>query len=77
MKNLKLRGKLVISLLIVILVSTSPIVLSLNRIRNAENEFEDVINGYGFVQGDIGNAMLSLSQSNTMLHDSLSYENKT
>ena len=76
MKNLKLRGKLVISLLIVILVSTSPIVLSLNRIRNAENEFEDVINGYGFVQGDIGNAMLSLSQSNTMLHDSLSYENK-
>ena len=76
MKNLKLRGKLVISFLIVILVSTFPIVLSLNRLKVAEEQSSEAINQYGFTQGDIGNAMLALSQSNTDLHDMVSFENK-
>ena len=75
MKNLKLRGKLVISFCIVILISAFPVILSLNRLRNAENEFSSVINECGFTQGYIGNAMLALSQSNSDLHDMLSFEN--
>ena len=75
MKNLKLRGKLVISFCIVILVTTLPGILSLNRLRIAENDFSIVIKECGFTQGDIGNAMLALSQSNGDLHDMLSFEN--
>lgn len=76
MKNLKLRGKLVISFFIIIMVATFPVILSLNRLKNAENEFSDVINQYGFIQGDIGNAMLALSQTNSDLHDIVSYEDR-
>ena len=61
MKNLKLRGKLVISFCIVILVTALPVILSLNRLRIAENDFSIVIKECGFTQGDIGNAMLALS----------------
>lgn len=75
MKNLKLRGKLVISFCIVILVTALPVILSLNRLRIAENDFSIVIKECGFTQGDIGNAMLALSQSNGDLHDMLSFEN--
>lgn len=75
MKNMKLRGKLVISFCIVIFISAFPVILSLNRLRNAENEFSSVIHECGFTQGDIGNAMLALSQSNGDLHDMLSFEN--
>ena len=75
MKNLKLRGKLVICFCIVILVTALPVILSLNRLRIAENDFSIVIKECGFTQGDIGNAMLALSQSNGDLHDMLSFEN--
>ena len=57
------------------MISAFPVILSLNRLRNAENEFSSVIKECGFTQGDIGNAMLALSQSNSDLHDMLSFEN--
>ena len=58
MKKMKIRGKLIVSFMIVILLASIPIIFSLNRLRNAENEYSKIIQDYGFSQGDIGKAML-------------------
>ena len=74
MKKLKIRGKLIVSYIIIIVLSAIPLISALNRLYHSEKEASNVIVNYGFIQGDIGKAISALSQSDNDLHVIVSYE---
>ena len=76
MKKLKIRGKLIVSYIIIIVLSAIPLISALNRLYHSEKEASNVIVNYGFIQGDIGKAILALSQADSDIHVIVSYEDR-
>ena len=76
MKKLKIRGKLIVSYIIIIVLSAIPLISALNRLHHSEKEASNVIVNYGFIQGDIGKAILALSQADSDMHVIVSYEDR-
>ena len=77
MKNFKMRGKMLISFLVVLALATFPVIISLNRLRTVDTGYSEALVDYGFVQGDMGKALIALSQANSNAHDIVSYEDQT
>ena len=75
-KNMNLRKKMLIAFIAVVFLAGVPNIFSLNRMRVINSTYSDMLVNYGFIQGDIGKAMLSLTKSNADVHDIVSYEDE-
>ena len=73
---MKMKGKMIFIFVLVVVMAGLPIVFTLNRLRVLNNTYSAAIVDYGFSQGDIGNAMLALTKTNSLTHDIVSYEDK-
>lgn len=76
MKKLSIRGKLIVSYIIIIVLSVIPLSSALSRLHKSANESSNIIVNYGFIQGDIGKAILALSRANSDVHVIVSYEDR-
>lgn len=74
--KMKMKGKMIFVFVLVVVMAGLPIVFTLNRLRALNNTYSAAIVDYGFSQGDIGNAMLALTKTNSLTHDIVSYEDK-
>ena len=74
--KMKMKGKMIFVFVLVVVMAGLPIVFTLNRLRVLNNTYSAAIVDYGFSQGDIGNAMLALTKTNSLTHDIVSYEDK-
>ena len=74
MKKLGIRGKLIVSYIIIIVLSVIPLSSALFRLHKSANESSNIIVNYGFIQGDIGKAILALSRADSDIHVIVSYE---
>ena len=74
--NMNIRAKLIISFLVVTILTAIPTVVSLNRLRSTDDNYGEILHNYGFLQGDIGRAMLELTISNTLVHDIGAFEDE-
>ena len=76
MKKLSIRGKLIVSYIIIIVLSVIPLSSALFRLNKSANESSNIIVNYGFIQGDIGKAILALSRADSNIHVIVSYEDR-
>lgn len=76
MKKVGIRGKLIVSYIIIIVMSAIPLSSALFRLYKSANESSNVIVNYGFIQGDMGKAILALSRADSNIHVIVSYEDK-
>ncbi len=74
--KMKMKGKMIFVFVLVVVMAGLPIVFTLNRLRVLNNTYSQAIVDYGFSQGDIGNAMLALTKTNSLTHDIVSYEDE-
>lgn len=66
LKNVKIRRKLTLSFLAVAIAASLSGVVSLFAMKNIDSKYSSALQQYGFVQGDIGKAMLMLSQNRAL-----------
>lgn len=74
--RMKMKGKMILVFVLLVVMAGLPSVFCLNRLRVLNNEYQVAMKNYGFSQGDIGNAMLALTTTNSLTHDIVSYENQ-
>lgn len=72
-KNMKIGKKLIISFILVSVLASISGLVSMFVIRNMNTQYEYALVNYGFSQGDIGKAMLMISDSNRCVRDIISF----
>jgi len=76
-KNMKLGVKLLVSfILVAVLASVAGIVAS-TSLRMVDSEYSDALENFGFAQGDIGQAMLKISQTQSDTIKVVSYTDQS
>lgn len=76
LNKMKMKGKMTLIFTLLVIMAGLPSVFSLNRMRAINEMYSEAIIDYGFSQGDIGNAMLSVTKINSLSHDIASFEEK-
>lgn len=72
-KNLKIGRKLIISFIIAALIASLSGIVSMFVIRNTNVQYSDALVNYGFSQGDIGKALISITDSNRCVRDIIGF----
>ena len=72
--NLKLKGKILLAFMVIVACAVIVAAVGLNRMRIIDKEYSVMIENYGFVQGDLGRAIIALTQANAHTHDTVTYE---
>ena len=74
--NIKLKGKILLAFLVIVVCATIVATVGLNRMRIIDDNYSVLIKNYGFSQGDLGRAIISLTQANSHAHNAVTYEEK-
>ncbi len=72
-KNMKLRKKLLISFLLVAVLASVAGIVGAAALRHVDSVYSDALENFGFAQGDIGQAMLQIAQSQADVIKIVSY----
>ena len=72
--KLKLRGKILLAFMIIVASAVIVAAVGLNRMRIIDREYSVIVEDYGFAQGDLGRAIIALTQANAHTHDAVTYE---
>lgn len=75
-KNLKIGTKLLISFIFISILASISGIVSMFVISNSNNQHEYALVNYGFSQGDIGKAMLTVSDNNRCVRDIIGFTNE-
>lgn len=75
-KNFKLRRKLILSFLLVSILSSCSGIASIFVLQYTNQQYSQAMVNYGFSLGDIGNAMVSLSETNRSVRDVIGLLNR-
>lgn len=68
-KNMKIGRRLLLSFIIIALLASIAGIASVSTIRNLNDRYHAALTDYGFIQGDIGKAMLMLTDSRRCVRD--------
>ena len=74
--KLKLKGKILLAFMIIVICAVIVAAVGLNRMRIIDKEYSVMIENYGFSQGDLGRAIIALTQANAHTHDAVTYEDE-
>lgn len=69
MKNMKIGQKLICTFIMVAIIASISGAVSIFTTSNIDKNYTDALANYGFAQGDIGKAMLMLTDSNSRVRD--------
>ncbi len=75
-RNLKLGKKLIVSFFLISIISSSSGILSIFVLQSTNQQYGQAMINYGFSLGDIGKAMVSLSETNRSVRDVVSLINR-
>lgn len=75
-KNLKIKEKLIISFLLIAVLAGSSGAFSIFMIRDVNTRYSRALKDYGFSQGDIGKAMIMVSNSQQYTRDLISFTDR-
>lgn len=73
MKNLKIGKRMLITFLVIAMIASVSGLVSVVTIRYIDDNYDDALTNYGFAQGDIGKAMIMLTDSRRCVRDIISY----
>lgn len=76
LKNMKIGKKLIISFILVAVLASISGIVSMFVINNLNTQHEYALVNYGFSQGDIGKAMLVVTDSNKCVRDIIGFTNE-
>ncbi|MEA4933033.1 MAG: methyl-accepting chemotaxis protein, partial [Lawsonibacter sp.] len=76
-RNLKLGKKLIFSFFLVSIISSWSGIASIFVIQSTNQQYSQAMANYGFSLGDIGKAMVSLSETNRSVRDVISLVNRS
>lgn len=68
-KNMKIGKRLMMCFIIVAIVASISGILSIFITNSMNKKFANILNNYGFVQGDVGRAMLALAENTRLIRD--------
>ena len=73
LKNLKIRGKILCTVILCLLISNIGSVFGLVQMGKVESNYDYALKNYGFSQGHIGKALAAFIRMDGNLHDVVSY----
>lgn len=73
-KNMKLRTKLIISFLVISIISAVSGVVAIAMMNNLNNQHHNTLVYYGFTQGDIGKAIMTIADYDKQVRDVIGFK---
>lgn len=74
LKNMKLRTKLIISFLVISIISAVSGVVAIAMMNNLNNQHHNTLVYYGFTQGDIGKAIMTIADYDKQVRDVIGFK---
>ncbi|MBQ8176488.1 MAG: MCP four helix bundle domain-containing protein [Oscillospiraceae bacterium] len=74
LKNMKLRTKLIISFLVISIISAFSGVVAIVMMNNLNNQHHNTLVYYGFTQGDIGKAIMTIADYDKQVRDVIGFK---
>lgn len=72
-KNLMIGRKLIVSFILIALLASLSGILSVVVLSTTNSEYSDALTNYGFSQGDIGKALVVVSETNRNVRDIIGF----
>ena len=77
LKNMKIGKKLILSFILISILASISGIVSMFVIQKTNTEYDYALVNYGFSQGDIGKAMLMVSNTNRCVRDIIGFTDQT